>query len=305
MGIINPDGFAGGRMKLDKNLSLQAFESLDSQLSLDDRVRFAFYIGVNNIAEGLTNVAIQHGIDPRDYSIVAFGAAGPMLLPAALSRVHAAEVIVPPHPGLFSALGLVSSEQTYSDSRSAYKVLSAEAADEINEVLNEMEEQLRKRFAGRHPDPTFVRSFDGRLLGQSWETPFIPIPPGRVTPDTIETMIANFHDVYESRSGNRFPAMPVQGVTYRVATIIPTAKVEYPRISRRKSGKPCSVGNIELRYFENEPIQVPEYRRADLRHNDVIEGPAIIREDTSTTFMLPKQVLSVGEYGELYISRAG
>lgn len=305
MGIIDPDGFAGGRMKLDPALSLAAFEKLDTKLRLDDRVRYAFYIGINNIAEGLTNVAIQHGIDPRDYSIVAFGAAGPMLLPAVLERVHAKQVIVPPYPGLFSALGLVSSEQTYSDSRSAYRVLTAEAAAEIDRVFADMEDQLRSRFADRHPNPVFVRSFDGRLLGQSWETPFIPIPSGPITAASIATMIANFHDVYERRYGNRFPGMPVQGVTYRVDTVLPTAKVEYPRLSRRTSGRPAPVRSLELRYLADRPLVASEYRRAELHWGDEIAGPAIVREDSSTTFLLPNQVLSVGEYGELYIRRAG
>ncbi len=304
MGVIDPDGFAGGRMKLDRALALRAFEGLDTKLSLDDRIRYAFNVGVNNIAEGLANVAIQHGIDPRDYSLVAFGAAGPMLLPAVLDRLHAAEVIVPPYPGLFSALGLVSSEQTYSDSRSAYRILTPDAAAEIDAVFQEMEAGLRRRFADRHAKPSFARSFDGRLLGQSWETPFVPIPPGPITAAGIEVMIANFHDVYERRSGNRFPAMPVQGVTYRVETTIPTAKVEYPKLPRRGAGQPAPARMIELHYLASQPIAAAEYRREELLYGDVIAGPAIIREAASTTFMLPKQVMAVGEYGELRIRRA-
>lgn len=303
MGVIDPDGFAGGRMRLDPALSVKAFEALDTRLPLEDRIRYAYHVGINNIAEGLTNVAIQHGIDPRDYSIVAFGAAGPMLLPSVLDRLHAAEVIVPPHPGLFSALGLVSSEQTYSDSRSAYRTLTPDAAPEIDAVFREMEDEMRARFGDRHPNPTFVRAFDGRLLGQSWETPFIPIPSGPITAETVMTMIENFHDTYELRSGNRFPALPVQGVTYRLETVIPTVKVEYPPAPRRGRQKLKPVRTIALHCLAAEPIAAAEYQRTDLCVGDVIEGPAIIREQSSTTFMLPRQVLSVGEYGELRIRR--
>lgn len=303
MGVIDPEGFAGGRMRLDPALSVAAFEALDTRLPFEDRVRYAYHVGINNIAEGLTNVAIQHGIDPRDYSIVAFGAAGPMLLPSVLDRLHAAEVIVPPHPGLFSALGLVSSEQTYSDSRSAYRTLTADAAPEINAVFREMEDEMRARFKDRHLDPIFVRAFDGRLLGQSWETPFIPIPSGPITAETVAIMIENFHDTYELRSGNRFPALPVQGVTYRLETVIPTAKVEYPRAPRRGKDKLKAVRTITLHCLASNPIKAREYQRTDLCVDDVIEGPAIIREQSSTTFMLPGQVLTVGEYGELHIRR--
>lgn len=304
MGVIDPDGFVGGRMKLDKALSLQAFEQLDSKLSVTDRIRYAFNVGINNIAEGLTNVAIRHGVDPRDYSLVAFGAAGPMLLPATLDLVHAAEVIVPPHPGLFSALGLVSSEQTYGDSRSAYTILSADAAPTIDKVFQEMEERMRARFKDKHPDLRFIRAFDGRLAGQTWETPFIPIPSGRITPDAVQTMIDNFHDTYEARSGNRFPALPVQGVTYRVEAVIPTQKVDYPKLPMRDVGRPTPVRQIEIHYLTEEVVRAGEYQRTDLRHGDEIMGPAIIREPLSTTFMLPGQVMRVGPYGELRIRRA-
>lgn len=303
MGVIDPDGFAGGRMKLNKELSIKAFERLDTKLPLENRIRYAFDVGINNIAEGLTNVAIQHGIDPRDYSLVAFGAAGPMLLPAVLDRVHAAEVIIPPHPGLFSALGLISSEQTYTDSRSAYTVLTPEAAPEIDRVFQDMEDAMRARFKDRHQDIVFTRAFDGRLLGQSWETPFIPIPSGKITPEAVSVMISNFHDVYKRRSGNRFPNMAVQGVTYRIETVIPTAKVEYPKLPRREKGKPERTKTLQIQYLREKPVDAGEYQRADLRCGDVITGPAIIREAASTTFMLPDQVMTVGEYGELRIRR--
>lgn len=304
MGIIDPGGFAGGRMKLDKALSRRAFEQLDTTLSLSDRISYAFNVGVNNIAEGLTTIAVRHGIDPRDYSLVAFGAAGPMLLPAALDLVHAGEVIVPPHPGLFSALGLVSSEQTYGDSRSAYKMLAPDAAPEIDAVFREMEDRMRERFKDRHPDLTFERRFDGRLVGQTWETPFISIPEGAITAATVQTMIDNFHAVYKARSGNSFPMLPVQGVTYRVEAKIPTSKVDYPKLGARGGGGPEPKRRITIEYLAATPIEAAEYDRASLRAGDEIAGPAVIREPLSTTFMLPGQVLRVGEYGELRIRRA-
>lgn len=303
MGVLDPEGFADGRMKLDPQKSIDAFAALDTRLSFEGRIRYAYHVGVNNIAEGLNNVAIQHGIDPRDYSIVAFGAAGPMLLPSVLDTMNAKEVIVPPHPGLFSALGLISSEQTYSDSRSAYTLLVPESAAQIDAVFQAMEDQMRDRFGANHAELSFSRAFDGRLVGQSWETPFIPIPSGPITEQTVATMIANFHDVYEMRSGNRFPAMPVQGVTYRLEMVLPTTKVEYPKAPERTSGVPEPVRMIEIRYLEVGPVEAGEYRRESLCRGDVIQGPAIIREKSSTTFMLPGQELTVGEYGELHIRR--
>ncbi|MFC4949130.1 hydantoinase/oxoprolinase family protein [Pseudonocardia sp. GCM10023141] len=308
MGILDPEGFAGGRMKLDADGSRQAFEQLDSPLSLEQRISYAFHIGVTNIAEGLVNVAVQHGIDPRDYSLVAFGAAGPMLLPAALEQVRAAEVVVPPHPGLFSALGLVSSDLVFSESRSAYTILGPDAAEEIDGLYRSMEEQLREGLPAEYrTDAVFARSFDGRLYGQSWETPFVPVPTGTITADAMSEMIASFHDTYAERSGNRFEFVPVQGVTFRVRAVVDAAKVEYPELPTRGSGEPQARRTLTIQHLgigaepAGDGVPAPEYQRSDLLAGDRIPGPAVIREPLSTTFLVPGQTATVGRFGELRI----
>jgi N-methylhydantoinase A len=303
MGIVDPDGFAGGRMKLDPELSRQAFEALDSPLAYDQRIGYAFHIGVNNIAEGLVNVAVQHGIDPRDYSLVAYGAAGPMLLPAALELVHAAEVIVPPHPGLFSALGLVSSDLVFSESRTAYTMLASDSAPAIDELYRAMEEQLRARLPGEYrASATFTRTFDGRLYGQTWETPFVSVPAGTIDDAAISQMTAGFHDTYVERSGNRFEFVPVQAVTFRVQAVIDSPKVEYPRLPERAAEEPVPVKRSRpIHYLRADPVTADEYDRDDLMAGDQISGPAVIREPMSTTFVVPDQTATVGPYGELRI----
>lgn len=302
MGIIDPDGFAGGRMKLDADHSLRAFEALDSPLEVPQRISHAFHIGVSNVAEGLTNVAVRRGIDPRDYSLVAFGAAGPMLIPAALEQVHAAEVIVPPYPGLFSALGLVSSDLVFTESRSAYTILGPDVAEQIDAVYRSVEEQVRAQVPARFRDAAVLtRSFDGRLYGQTWETPFIPVPDGPITPEAIHGMIEDFHRTYEGRSGNRFEFVPVQAVTFRVRAVVEAAKVDYPEVPVRESGEPPVSRTTTIRYLTDEALSAPEYEREALRAGDRIPGPALIREPLSTTFLVPGQTATVGRIGELRI----
>ncbi|WP_460363891.1 hydantoinase/oxoprolinase family protein [Actinocorallia lasiicapitis] len=306
MGILDGDGFAGGRMTLREDLARSAFDALDTGLPFDRRVHYAFHIGVNHIAEGLLNIAVKHGVDPRDHSLVAYGAAGPMLLPAVLDLVHAKEVIVPPHPGLFSALGLISSDLVHADSRSAYTLLTEDAAASVDEVYDQMERALRARLGATVADGVeFVRTFDGRLLGQTWETPFVEVPSGEITAEAVRLMVSHFHKSYAERSGTSFPDLPVQGVTYRVHAVVPSAKVDYPRVARRAEGGPEAVGSVLLRHLAGTDLRASEYRRADLLAGDRVEGPAVIREDTSTTFVLDGQVADVGVFGELRITRRG
>ncbi len=301
-GILDPDGFAGGKMKLDVNLSRRAFELLDTPLPFESRVRYAYDIGLNNIAEGIFNIAVKYGIDPRDYSLMAFGAAGPLVLPALADLVHVKNVIVPPHPGLFSALGLLSGDQAYTLSRSAYQILSADAAASVAAIYATMEKQMRKAL-GDLGNVETERSFDAQLVGQTWETPFIAVPEGDITGTTIDAMIRNFHDAYEARNGNRFESIPVQGVTYRLRAVVKTEKVHYPQLRKREGAALRSIGSSVLRYVADQEEIAQIYHRDDLCAGDSITGPAIIREALSTTYITRDQLGVVGSYGEIIINR--
>ena len=301
-GILDPDGFAGGKMKLDLALSRRAFEQLDTPLPFDARVRYAYDIGLNNIAEGIFNIAVKYGIDPRDYALMAFGAAGPLVLPALADLVHVKSVIVPPHPGLFSALGLLSGDQAYTLSRSAYQILTPEAAPGIDAIFTDMEAQMRAGLGAGQEIET-QRSFDAQLVGQTWETPFVAVPAGPIDAAAIRQMIKNFHDAYAARNGNRFEAIPVQGVTYRVRAVVKTAKVSYPPLKTRGSEPLKPVGSSVLRYVSDQEEIAQIYRREDLCAGDVVMGPAIVREALSTTYITRNQLGTVGGYGEITINR--
>lgn len=302
-GLLDPNGFAGGKMKLDLDLARQAFENLDSPLPFESRVRYAYDIGLNNVAEGIFNIAIKHGIDPRDYSLMAFGAAGPLLLPALADLVHVKSVIVPPHPGLFSALGLLSADQAYSISQSAYTVLSHGSADVIADMYAQMEARLRSRLGDAQRDIAIERGFDGQLVGQTWETPFVPVPNGEIDAAAIDQMIENFHVAYKARNGNRFDAIPVQGVTYRLRAVAQTDKVDYSVLPERSAAALRPVGTSVLRYVSDAEELAQIYDREQLCAGDEINGPAIVREALSTTYITQNQTGVVGRYGEIVIRR--
>jgi N-methylhydantoinase A len=307
MGILDPDGFAGGEMRLDAERARTAFKSLRTRLSLDDRVAYAYRIAVHNIAEEVTNVAIRHGVDLRDFSLLAYGAAGPMLLPAALEQLQVKRVVIPPHPGLFSALGLLGTDLVYYDSQSAYMALTPDAAPRVSAIFDTMERKLRSRLPSGADGVTMRRSFDGRLLGQSWETPLVEVPAGPITEASIQRMIELFHHEYERRYGNRFPVVPVQGVTYRLQLVVPVEKVSYDQLRYAGNGGPAEprpVRTLKVRHLQDEPFDAPEYEREALAPGMQVAGPAVIREGLSTTFLLAGQRAEVGRLAEISILRA-
>lgn len=302
MGFIDPGGFAGGTLKLHPEKAAAAFESLAIDGDLAHRVTSTWRIGLNNIVEGIYNVALARGLDSSDYSVVAFGAAGPMMLPSVLDQVKLRRVIVPPHPGLFSALGLLATDLVYSDSRSAYTVLAPDAAESIAAHFAEMEESLLGGLSDAdRAAVTVARTFDGRLLGQGWEMPLVDMPAGELTADSVAAMITSFHDEYERRNGIRLEGFPVQAVTFRVSLVVPSERFSFARPERRTTGTPEPVDTTTIRFLYGEDVAAPVYARESLLVGDRITGPAIVREPMSTTVVPAGRELTVGTVGEMYI----
>jgi N-methylhydantoinase A len=185
-------------------------------------------------------------------------------------------------------------------------VLTPEAAPRVSAIFDAMERKLRSRVRNGATDVMMRRSFDGRLLGQSWETPLVEVPEGPITEATVQRMINLFHDEYERRYGNRFPVVPVQGVTYRVQLVVPVDKVRYePLHSGHDDAAPPSdprpTRTLKVRHLEAEPFDALEYERETLAPGMRLTGPAIIREGLSTTFLCPGQLAHVGRLGEISI----
>lgn len=306
MGILDAKKFLGGEKLLYTELAVKAFEALPLKADFSTKVRQTYEIGLANVAEGIASVTIERGMDARDYALFAYGSAGPMMLPQLMDRLEINKVIVPPYPGLFSALGLASGDLTYTDYRSAYITLTpnADTARRINEVYTKMEETILSKLpkSVKGEDVRFIRSFDGWYAGQTWETPFIPVPAGRLTEKSIEELIEAFNHSYLEMWGNKFPYLPVMACSYRTSCVFPVTKAEYKVLSKRKKGKPLGVPR-HLSYMPEKESNVMEYERGDLYFGDTIKGPAIIREPMSTTVVCKGQVARIGRYGELHIER--
>jgi N-methylhydantoinase A len=183
-------------------------------------------------------------------------------------------------------------------------VLEPETAAAVNDVFAQMEKGLHEKLGAQADSASFERTFDGRLVGQTWDTPFIEVPGGTIDDAAVATMIANFHETYEGRAGNRFEALPVQGVTYRAQATVPIDKVAYAPIAEGDGSAPEPERELTLRWIYGEEVTAKEYEREKLRSGDRIEGPAVIRERLSTTQVCPGQTASIGRFGEIVIERS-
>src|SRR5215469_13341460 len=173
------------------------------------------------MAEALRIVSIERGHDPREFALIAFGGAGPVHAAALAAELDMPEVIVPPAPGAFSALGLVASDLKRDYSRTLYADLTALDPPRLSAMLTEMEAEANEMLAAAGiPSERCAlrRAADVRYRRQAYELT-VPMADGAVTRASLDALAAAFHARHHQTYGHANPAEPVQLVNIRLTAI--------------------------------------------------------------------------------------
>ena len=306
LGRLNPENFLGGEVRLDADLAQRALTGLGDQLGLgpEATAQAVLDIAVENIAEAMRLLTVRRGLDPRRFSLVAFGGAGPLHAAAIAKVIGARRVLIPPHPGLCSAFGALLADmrvdKTWTHILRSDR-LDAPAIDaRLNELVAEATADLQHEgFAG---SPQVQRSVNMRYLGQNYEEE-IPIPGGQVTAESLPQLLAAFETHYEATYGYRIPDEIIELVQFNVTVLGDTAKPELPLLPE---GLPASPAGTRRAWFSAEgAVECPVYARDDLSPADRIAGPAIIEELDSTTVVHPGQHLTISQHGTAVLEWTG
>ena len=298
LGRLNPENFLGGDLPLDANLAYQAIERVARQVGLQpvDTAHAIVEIAVENIAEAMRLLTVQRGLDPRMFSLVAFGGAGPLHAAAIARVIGTRATLIPPHPGLCSAFGTLLADirvdKTWTHLVRSDTPDLADLDKRLNALVQEAVEDLgREGFDG---EPTILRSANMRYLGQNYEEE-IPIPDGPLTHDAWQQLIKGFERHYKTEYGYRIENEVIEVVQLNVTAVGEASKPQLSSLSSQPSAKPRSR---RLVYFDpREPVDCPIFERDDLSSDDVLRGPAIIEELDSTTVVHPGQALTIGDRG--------
>jgi N-methylhydantoinase A len=266
-------------MKLDMSASIKALQALG-----DPEVVAWEAISIANLemARAIRLVTVERGLDPADFTLVAFGGAGPQHAVEIAEELGVRSVVAPPHPGLFSALGLLLADWRF-EARVAYPV-------DLEEAYLKLEGELLGRL-GRVD--YFVRYADVRYEGQGWE---LTVPAGR--PARLDDVRRAFEEKHLATYGFTLEDRSVEVVLARVFAVIRRVKPSLPK--PRALGEP-RVKVVRKVYFKDGWVNTPVYWRDDLPVGYKIEGPAIVEEYDSTTVIPPGWVAVVGGHGELRI----
>ena len=300
LGRLDPGYFLGGQMSLDEEAAARALASMAPEIGLEEVALAEGMLAIVNakMADAMRTITVKQGIDPRDYSLVAFGGAGPMHAVWLAEELEIGEVVVPWSPGTFSAWGMLQTDMRHDVVRTFYEPLAVLDGVRVAEVYAELERESSELLAVESipdADRYFARSADMRYVGQEY---FVSVPVGPSV-ELVEIDRA-FHEAHRVRYGHSTPGAPVEFVNLRVAGM---GRIGVPAApSRPAGGEDPSLGRRSV-VFSGEARDTPVLLRDRLPPGAVHEGPLVIEEQSSTTVVPPGYTTRVDEHGNLLITR--
>src|SRR4051794_429876 len=303
LGRLDPAYFLGGRMRLDVDAARGAYEALGASLGLsaEAAAEAAVRTADENMANAIRLIAVERGLDPRDFALIAFGGARPPPPPPAPGRAANPVVLIPPHPGLCSALGAAIAQarvdrvQTlYARSDSVDLAAVAAAARRLSETTVA---ELRRNVDA--DDPIVRRTADLRYAGQNYELE-VAIPDGELD-EVWPELLERFAGEHERQYGFALPGEAVELINLRVSALRPDLPV--PPVA--DPHEPAEPAGREVWFDADGPVYCPIHRRSSLEAGAELEGPAVIEEPDSTTLVFPGDELVVHPSGVLVLTIGG
>jgi N-methylhydantoinase A len=296
-------GLLGGTVALDIDAATRAVRDVADRLpgmSPEEAAEGIVSVAVAKMTSAIREVSVARGHDPREFALFAYGGMGPMHATEVAQQLDIAEVIVPPMPGSFSALGLIMSEARHDFVQTRFvRVLDLES-DEYEEMFGAIEREAVQQLSdeGFEDDQIrLARSADLRYVGQ-WFELNVPLPAELVS---LEEVDRAFRAMHEERYGLDMPR-PTEFVNFRVAAY---GAVEQPTLSAHA----IADADVDTTPVDHELMldgrlaTVPLYRRERLPVGHEFDGPALIQEYGSTTLVSPGFRVAIDPTGCLLLRR--
>ncbi len=298
-GLIDPDYFLGGKMKLDAAAARAALAPIAAGLEYPVQRAAAAIVHMATVemAALVRKITVDRGLDPRAFTLVAFGGAGPLFVGALLEELGMRRGIVPPGASTLSAMGGAFADVTFDYRRSEGALVEEITGERLQTVFAELLERARADLrAEGFEEIELSTSVDLRYAGQWHELEIAIAPDG-----DLRDAAGRFEDAHEQLWGHRRGEDPVEvtGVRVRASSRVPKPPV--PAVGRRPD--PVHKGRRVVTFFAAGEVDTPVLERDALGTGLSIDGPVIVEEPQTTTVVPPGQRLAVGAGGDLVVSR--
>ncbi len=294
----------GGAMSLDIAAAETALKTIGDPLGLtvEETALATVQVANANMADAVRLISIRRGYDPRDFALVAFGGAGPLHGAALARELSIPTVIIPPHPGVTSALGCLLVDIQHDLTR--MYLSSANDADPkvVEDAFQELEASGRERLEHEgvpEEQMTFQRFIDMRYKGQ-WRAMAVRVGPQIVS---LDDAISKFHDAHGREHNYRRDDAPVEIYRLSLRAIGKTPKPAMESRPITKGAEATPVEHRDVRYDEvPERLSTPVFNRDDLVPGFEMDGPLIIDQLDSTTVVPPGCRAKVDEWMNIQIA---
>jgi N-methylhydantoinase A len=290
----------GGAMTLDRSLAENAIrKGVGEPLGLEllDAASAVIQVANANMADAVRLISIRRGYDPRDFALVAFGGAGALHGAALAKELSIPTVIVPPYPGITSALGCLLVDVRHDLATMYLRPLAQADPDEIEAEFAALEVEARERMREekvRDEHVSLQRTIAMRYLGQ-WRS--LAVPAAANT--SLEEAVARFHDEHEREFTYRREDAPIEiyQLGLRAIGITPKPEFKPQELSGRdKPAQPCATRPAKFD-DHSEMVETPVFNRAMLEPGHLIAGPAVIEQFDSTVVVPPDVTAEIDEWG--------
>ena len=299
LGRLNGEHLLGGQMSLDADAAAEAVRRVGEPLGLDGIEASLAVVRTTdeNMANAIRLIAVERGVDPRDFVLVAFGGAGPLHAREVASRLGIRTVLVPPHPGLCGAIGAMIASPRVDAVRTYYARDAHIDLDDLAGAERALSEQALGEIDDVGAAPVALRRYAAmRYEGQNYELE-VEFPEGDVGRENWEQLLASFAREHEQKFGFALPGEPVELVSLRI-----TVTAEPTRLALESPQGSSRARAVRKVWFGHSPVErCPVYERSELGTGARLEGPAVIEEVDSTTLLFPGDVAVVGPMGSLLV----
>ena len=313
LGRLDPKRFLGGDLSIDKDLAEKAIKEHIADplgLSVTDAALGILKIINNNMALAINANSVAKGIDPRGFTLMGFGGAGPLHSVALAEMIQARDVISPIQPGITAAMGLLVTDLQYEYTRSVLQTLDDaddDAIKRINTIVDELTAEANAQLEADGIEPAarrFKKIMECRYLGQGFELR-ADMPDGKLTQKNKQDVIESFFDVHKEAYGHAFRDQVTEGVTVRVVVSAEVDQLTLPELAQGGRANPSEalMYSLDTIFDDGKPTPTPRYDRSKMLKDDTVEGPAIVTQHNSTTIVPPGYTATVLAFGDMRIAR--
>lgn len=301
LGRLNPDFFLGGKLDLDEEAAYRTLEELGDkiEMSAEEAAASVLQITNNNMYNALSAELVERGHDPQQFAMVSFGGAGPLHAAELARKSGISNIVVPVHPGVASATGLVM-----ADGRVDYEQTMAMRSDQYDLVqIENLFESLTRRAIedlereGFEGETDVTMAMGMRYLGQNYEIE-VPVGFDEMTEENLKGVFEWFHQRHEHLYGFQNTDDVIEIISFKATAQQPR---QSPPLEELPEGDSTAKETREVYFEATGNVETDIYDRDQLGQNAVADGPAIIEDTDATTVVPPSAVFETDTYGNMLI----